>query len=407
MMKRDFAGSSTPNEYGRGLLRRLRRAASGVRIVFALSLGVGAFACSDSDIEEQLQKDVEAIARTNATPGVVAEFATEDEDDRVAVRTGVGDRETGQPVPFDGYFRVASNTKTYVAIVALQLVAEGQLSLQDTVEAWLPGLVAGNDNDGRAITLRHLLQQTSGLFDYDNALPALTSADDYVRDRLRIYSAEQLIEMAMKFPPDFEPGERWSYSNTNYILTGMIIERATGRTWQEEVIERVIEPLGLTATFPSGTSPDLPDPHARTYQQFSPGGELVDTTVFVDNHADGAIVSTTGDNNRFFRGLLSGELLPSAQLAEMLTTVVAEENHIIMPDAEYGLGLFWQPLPCSDDGYWSHGGDGLGYSNRDGVTPDGTRSVTLFMTGRGADVDALIEREALGRELVAHALCDG
>jgi len=196
-----------------------------------------------------LQRDLDAIHAAGAT-GV--QGSVRGRHERLTARSGVADLRTGRPVPRGGYFRMGSNTKTFVATLVLQLVAEGRLSLDDTVERWLPGIVAGNGNDGRTVTVRHLLQHTSGLYNYTNDLNELASPEGYESVRFRSWRPTELVAMAMRHPPNFAPGTHWDYSNTGYILVGMIIEAVTGRTWDIEVRDRVIRPLGLRHTFSPG-----------------------------------------------------------------------------------------------------------------------------------------------------------
>ncbi|MCO8275021.1 beta-lactamase family protein [Actinoplanes sp. TRM 88003] len=300
-------------------------------------------------------------------------------------RSGVADRRTARPMPVDGRFRIGSNTKTFVAVVVLQLVGEGRLSLDDTVGHLLPGVVSGNGNDGRRITVRQLLQHTSGLFNYTNDLAALGSAEDYLAHRYDHYEPEDLVAMAMKHEPLFAPGTRWEYSNTNYILAGMIVERVTGRSWATEVRSRITRPLGLHDTSYPGDRATLPRPYARSYQQFAPGAELVDVTEFNPSAAGaaGGLVSTTADLTRFWRALQRGELLRPAQAAQMHRTVLAEGMQDIAPGIRYGLGIFHVPNACG--GYWGHPGDVPGTSTFNGVTDAGDRAVVLYRTTGLAD----------------------
>ncbi|MEU9788770.1 serine hydrolase domain-containing protein [Streptomyces phaeochromogenes] len=122
--------------------------------------------------------------------------------------------------------------------MVLQLVGEGRLSLDDTVGHWLPGVVSGNGNDGSAITVRQLLQHTSGLFDYTTDFPEFESTAGYQADRSTTWTPDRLVAIAMRHTPEFAPGDGWSYSNTNCILAGMIIQKATGHTWDQEVTAR-------------------------------------------------------------------------------------------------------------------------------------------------------------------------
>jgi D-alanyl-D-alanine carboxypeptidase len=126
------------------------------------------------------------------------------------VRAGTAQMRSGRPVPGNSYIRIGSNTKTFVAAVLLQLVAEGRVSLDDMVAKWLPGVVSGNGNDGAAITIRELLQHTSGLYDFTAALPALASSQGYLDTRYRSATPEQLVALATRHRPLFKPGTSWA-----------------------------------------------------------------------------------------------------------------------------------------------------------------------------------------------------
>jgi D-alanyl-D-alanine carboxypeptidase len=351
--------------------------------VIALAAPAAATAGTDRDA---LQRDAEAIVQQGA-PGVLAEVDTPRGD--VRVRAGLGDVEAGTPVPWDAHFRIGSFTKTYVAATVLQLVGEGRLSLDDTVDRWLPGVVEGNGNDGRAITIRQLLQHTSGLPEYLEGFTWLFAQDTFEQRRFETVTEVQALEAAMRQAPAFAPGTSWAYSNTNYLLAGMLIERITGRSWQEEVRRRIIEPLGLHDTTAPDTEPGLPQPHAIGYERF-PGpdatdddqdyGEPIDATELNPSWggAAGAMISTTEDGNRFLQALMRGRVLKPAQLAEMKRTVPTDDEfRENWPGARYGLGLMLVPNSCG--GAWGHGGDIQGFKTRNGVTGDGSRSVVVSM----------------------------
>lgn len=345
---------------------------------------------------DPLQSQVNAIEATGDV-GVVAE-ATDAGRHRFAT-AGVADTATGAATePYDS-FRIGSASKTFVATVVLQLVGEGRLSLNDTVAHWLPGVVSGNGNDGSKITVRELLQHTSGLYDYTEDFPELASTAGFQAGRYTTYTPEQLVAIAMQHAPDFAPGTSWEYSNTNYILLGMIINKVTGHSWQDEVDTRIIEPLGLRHTVIPGTSPALPGPHLDGYSDFG-AGPTINVTALNPSAADaaGEIISTTADLTTFYTALMRGRLLPPAQLAEMETTVPAPGLTVIFPGVRYGLGLMWIPLSCGG-GYYAHGGDIPGYSTRDGVTPDGARVAVVVRTGDG-------DAPSLGSEHAMDALVD-
>ncbi|QHC23131.1 serine hydrolase domain-containing protein [Streptomyces sp. GS7] len=351
-----------------------------------------------------LQRDADALHRAGVT-GVSVRLETP-RGVRTA-RSGTGDLGTGRPVPRNGYVRIGSTTKTFVATVLLQLAGEGRLSLDDTVDRWLPGVVRGHGNDGRRITLRRLLQHTSGLPDYIGEVAPHPTAAEYRRNRWTAHTSAQRVALAMKHPPAFEPGARWQYSNTNYVLAGMVIKAVTGRSWEDEVRGRILRPLRLTHTRAPGDRPFLPGPHASDYQQFAPHGPLTDTTIAYlpfDGDADGSLISTTADTNTFFRALLHGELLAPAQLADMQHTVEEPDGHGTPPGTRYGLGLEWTPLSCGG-GYWGHSGDGYGYLVWPATTPDGRATVTVSVHSRPGDPGTATRQIRGITGLVDHALC--
>ncbi|MEU8661279.1 serine hydrolase domain-containing protein [Actinoplanes philippinensis] len=331
----------------------------------------------------ELQRHADAIHALGVA-GAQARFVSADGRSRVAT-SGVGDLRTGQPVPPDGRFRIASAGKTFTATVILQLAGEGRLRLDEPVERWLPGMVRGNGNDGRRITVRHLLQHTSGLHD------DIPDVGDF--------SPAELVARAMAYPPDGEPGAAWSYSNTGYILLDMIIERVTGRHWYDEVDRRIVRPLGLTGTSWPGNSPVMPEPHARAYRATD------DVTGEPPADTGSAIVSTTRDLNVFLRALFGGRLLRPAQLAEMTRTVPVDSP--LMPGARYGLGVFQRPLPCGGT-YWSHPGGWGGYITDNGVTADGRRSVVLSVNSvLGDGPGDYVRQQRAADTLIEGALCFG
>jgi D-alanyl-D-alanine carboxypeptidase len=305
-------------------------------------------------------------------------------------------RTTGRPLREGDRFRVGSVTKTFVATVLLQLAAEKRLSLDDTVEHWLPGVVRGNGNDGTKITVRQLLNHTSGIFNYTNdpTIRARMTGNGFLRHRYDTYPPEQLVRAALAHPPLFAPGRGWSYSNTNYILAGMIVRRITGHPYAEEIERRVIRPLGLRSTTLPGTSPTVPGQHGRAYSTLSdtgpgPGIPIHDVTEFNPSIAAsaGEMISTASDLDRFYRALLRGELLPARQLQEMLTTVPTGEN-----GWRYGLGISSLRLSCGAT-VWGHDGGIFGSLSEAAASRDGGHAVAVnlnadWVQGNPSPVDA-------------------
>ncbi|AHH96507.1 serine hydrolase domain-containing protein [Kutzneria albida] len=370
----------------------------------ALSTGVAAAAPQHRPDTSVLQRDTDKLLDYGA-PGALVELDTP--NGNVKVRSGYGNTAAKTPVPWDTHFRIGSYTKMFTATVVLQLVGEGRLSLEDTVDRWLPGLVTGNGNDGTKITVRQLLQHTSGLPEYTRAMDFLGNKEGFEANRLRGFTDRQLVAMALRYPPDFTPGSSWAYSNTNFVLAGMIIKRITGQDWQHEVRERIIEPLDLDNTSAPHNDPRVPQPHAVGYQRFSPDGQDIDATVLNPSWGDaaGAIISDTADANKFLRALASGKVLRPAQLAEMRRTVPAHLFDKGWPGVQYGLGIMWIPTSCG--GYWSHGGDIHGFKTRNGVSADGKRSVVVTINS-----DSLVPKQGtpapqhdVSLDLIEHALC--
>ncbi|MFF0834717.1 MULTISPECIES: serine hydrolase domain-containing protein [unclassified Streptomyces] len=386
-------------------LSRISRRTVAAFAVALLTLFVPAVSlAAPFDRLSQLQRDADAL-RDDGVTGVSVTLETP--HGVRTVRSGVGDLSTGQPVAADGYVRIGSATKTFVAVVLLQLVGEGRLSLDDTVDGWLPGLVRGHGNDGRRVTLRQLLQHTSGLPDYIGDVVPDLSAVGYRANRWATYTSRQRVALAMQHPPSFAPGSGWEYSNTNYVLLGMVIQAVTGHSWEYEVRARILRPLRLTRTLTPGNWPFLPGPHARNYQQFEPGGAVTDTTIAYlpfDADADGSVISTNTDTNRFFTALVQGRLLAPTQLVEMQRTFEVPGDRGFPPGTRDGLGLFWTPLSCGG-GYWGHSGDGFGYLVWPATTSDGRTTITVSLHSRPGDESSATRQHQDVTTLVDHALC--
>ncbi|MFG3554827.1 serine hydrolase domain-containing protein [Micromonospora sp. NPDC047557] len=382
--------------------RRTLRAAAGTLAAVAVLTGPPAFAAADSGRpagpRDAVQRQLDRLVSEEGFPGVLA--SVRGTDGRVRDYTaGVGDLRSHGPVPRDGQVRIGSNTKTFTAVVVLQLVGEGRIDLDATVEHYLPGVVRGNGNDGGAITVRQLLQQTSGLPDYDDVL--FTQPQDLVDKSHSYYQPRRLVDAALTNAPHFAPGAKWEYSNTNYVLAGLIVEQVTERPIGEEITDRVIRPLGLRDTYWPGVGEQrLRGTHPHGYVAVAPGAAWVDVTDMDPSlgWAAGQLVSTPDELRTFFEALVGGRLLKPAQQAAMMTTVPAPGFE---PTGEYGygLGIARHELPCGGDG-WGHGGDIQGFETRNLVTEDG-RSAVVAVTGLPTGEQMLAEVN----ESVDTALC--
>jgi len=298
---------------------------------------------------------------------------------------GVAERGGARPVPRDGRFRVGSITKTFVATVVLQLVDEGRVRLDDPVEAWLPGVVP----NGADITVQHLLEHTSGLYDYLYTLP-FPPSPEFLDNRWRTWDPRELIARAVAHgPTSTVPGKTYAYTNTGYLLLGLIVEAATGNPYAREVERRIIRPLRLDGTSLPGTDPDIPGPHPHGYVPIRQDAQtqLVDVTRMNPSvmGAAGSLVSTTEDLNRFYGALLAGRLLPA---------------HLLTGMRERGQGLSYRDTSCRVR-VFGYDGDALAYQAWSFSTVDGARRVTVALTpdftGDVDDaVDALLDRAFCG-----------
>lgn len=367
-------------------------------VVLAMALAGPAVASADrgDDGHEATRRALEA-AVADGVPGVTA---TARSGHRVwSATAGVGDLETGAPRSPRDHYRVASVAKTFVATVLLQLEAEGELSVDDTVERWLPGLVRGHGHDGRRVTVRQLLNHTSGIFDYlddQDFQNTYATPDGFFEHRYDEMAPAGLVAYAMSNKPNFDPGADWSYSNTNYVLAALVIEKVTGSPYGDEIRRRIIDPLRLTGTSVPGTNPTLPRPSSRTYAKLAPTttGPTYDVTEFNPAlaYGSGEMISTSADLNRFYSALLRGRLLPARQLAEMKTTVKVEQA----PGGGYGLGLIDRRLSCGVH-VWGHSGDIIGSVSEAVTTADGRHSLAFNLNGSwSGNTDAVIEAEFCG-----------
>jgi D-alanyl-D-alanine carboxypeptidase len=308
---------------------------------------------------------------------------------------GLADVTTERPLDADERIRIGSTTKTFTAVVAMQLVDEGRLDLEASVDDYLPGRIAENGYDGRDMTVRDLLQHTAGMRSHDDAF----SLEDMDPWRFRTFTDEELVDIALTLPA---PESEWSYANTGFVLVGMIVERITGQPIGEEITDRVITPLGLEDTYWPGEQMQLTGPHPRGYWPVE-GAPAADVTEFSPTWAGaaGALVSTLSDQQRFFAALLGGELVSDDSLDRMQTIVDASEEGL-WRGASYGLGLIATELEGCEGVYWGHGGTFPGYTTRGGTTEDG-RSVQLFVNDNPST-----EAERTGlTDLVDTAMCEG
>lgn len=371
-----------------------RRGVLAAALVSLVLTGTTTTATAAAGRDDTLGKELNALVEQHGFPGALG--AVRDRSGRTRHFTaGVADVRTKAKVPVDGYVRIASNTKTYVAAVALQLAGEGRIDLDAPVEKYLPKVIRGNGNDGRRITVRMLLNHTSGLPNYTADMPSVLE----IRDRYQ--EPYELLRAGLAHKPLFPPGKGWAYSNTGYVALGLLIQRVTGRPVQEEITNRIIKPLGLKHTYwPGQGERRIREPHPKGYHFAGPGAKPVDVTELDPSWgwAAGQLIARPSDVNRFFLALLDGTLLKPQQLKELKQTVTPEN---FVPGISYGLGIFKMELSCGGHA-WGHGGDIDGYETRNGVTEDG-RAVSFAVTALPQPTDQ--EAQLAGFKAVDRVLC--
>jgi D-alanyl-D-alanine carboxypeptidase len=367
-----------------------------VRAAVAVLLAGTVLACAPAafadgrtpgDRHSGVQSVLDRAVSEAGLPGAMAEVR--DGDSTWFGQAGTADLGTGRRLAPQDRFRIGSTTKTFVATVLLQLEAEHRLSLDDSVEHWLPGLVDGNGYDGSRITVRQLLNHTSGI--YNLAMTDL-AADEFVgtpflQHRFDSFTPRRLVEIGIAHKPNFAPGTGWNYSDTNYVLAGLIVEQVTGRSLAQELAQRITGPLHLKSTYePTGDDPAIHGPHGRGYSKLMVQG---DAAPFYDvtelnpsfGFGSGDMISTTGDLGTFFRALLRGRLLPPAQQNEMFTVLDPQGGWI--DKSHYGLGVASLDLSCGT--VWGMGGAIDGSWSYTFGTRDGRHVLSTEVNGDWAD----------------------
>jgi D-alanyl-D-alanine carboxypeptidase len=202
------------------------------------------------------------------------------------------------------------------------------------MSTWLPDLVPAGDS----ITVRDLLQHTTGLYDF---LEDRNFVNQAYRTPDRLFAPSELVDYATQFPPAFAPGSEgnWDYSSTNYVILGMIVEAATGNTLAEEMRSHIFEPLGLESTYFIPNEPVV-GPASRGYSRTTDQTRVAMSFGF----ATANLVSTPSDVQRFGAALFGGELLEPESLEQMLTFVDGKQQYN-MPELAYGLGVMRNVLP--------------------------------------------------------------
>ncbi|WP_446223408.1 serine hydrolase domain-containing protein [Nocardia sp. IBHARD005] len=323
------------------------------------------------DRVQRVREDIDAAVASGVS-GVIATLTGNGETTTLVA--GVSDRATGVPIPAEPpqQVRVGSVSKSFVAAIVLQLVSEGRIQLDVPVGTYLPGSIVGDGVDGRVITVRQILQHRSGLPEFTDS----PEIDEYgaALDG-RTFTPAELLAIALRRPARSAPGARFAYTNTNYLVAAILVERITGRPYADALQDRIIRPLGLTGTYlPATGEHDIRGPHPHGYAPIN--GIRTDVTRIEPSvpWAVGALVSTGENLNRYFLDLVAGKVVAAPELQQMLATMPTGVDS--MP--EYGLGVVSAELSCGTR-YIGHNGRIAGYVTFSGATTDG-RAATVVWT---------------------------
>jgi len=301
------------------------------------------FAANDETAIVQIVKDGMAAQRQ---PGLIVGIWIPGRG-TYAGAFGVSDIDTKAPMKLDDHIRIASITKSFVAVAALRLVDQGKLKLDDTLATWIAGIP-----NGEKITIRDLLAMRSGIYDFTSDKQFLA---DFTADPLLAFSPEDVVTIVKRHEPDFAPGEKTVYCDTNYIFLGSIIEKVTGRPVEDVIRDEILTPLGMAQTsFP--TTAAMPEPFSRGYYAGEDGkGELRDYTASNPAVAwsAGAMISTLADLRIWAKALATGTLLKPQTHSEQLKfgALATKPIHI-----GYGLGI------ANFGGLVGHNGAIFGYT---------------------------------------------
>ncbi|MGW5699610.1 serine hydrolase domain-containing protein [Amycolatopsis japonica] len=301
-------------------------------------------------------------------PGAVAQVRNGEAVSRFGA--GYANQATREAAGPHHRFRIASNTKAFVATVALQLAGEGKLSLDDPIERRLPDVVRGPGYEPEKITLRMLLNHTSGV--HDPLDPHFFDPYLVQGNRAYVITPSEVIRRSLVDRPSFPPGSGVGYSNTGYLLLGKVIEKITRNDVRAEIQRRILDPLDLGRTYFPLWSPFLRGPHLHGYDM-----KGQDMTVFSPSYdwTAGAMVSTVDDLARFHRALLSGRLLAPAQQTELKRLVPNDRG------GAYGAGIETLDVKCADGmkTFWGNTGAGPGFFSVSMSNADGSKQLVLAL----------------------------
>lgn len=351
--------------------RRARALAAVALAVLALGAGCGGDdnanpPAADGLDEVRLERTVERTMEEYGVPGAVVVVDVPGEG-RWELARGTTELDGDQPVETDMVWPLRSITKSFTVTLLLQLVDEGRISLEDTIDRWVPGVPNGD-----RITLRQLADMTSGVPEYITE----DFVADFSADPGAAFELDRLIGYALTEPPVAEPGAEHVYINTSTLLLGKVVEEVTGASFASVLAERILEPLGLDATDYPAEADGWSGPHATGYQPGESGELEAPTNNFTVFGPAGAMTSTAEDLLVWGPALATGGLVLDATQQERLEGAPLDEG----PEYDrYAMGI------GEIDGWWGHTGEGFGYTALVMHRSDTGATVVIFMTLSNVD----------------------
>ena len=344
-----------------------------------LLLFIYSLSFAQSSLEKEFERITDSVLSVNPLiPGMIVSFVSKDFKWEKA--KGYADLEKKNPMKLDNTYRIGSVTKTFTISVLLQLVDEGKVSLDDNISKYFPDFPNGGN-----INVRMLADMRSGIYNYSES----KEFEDTLTNRpSKVWNDDELIQLALKYPPYFPPDSNFHYSNTNTILIGKIIEKMTGNSWQSEVKKRIIVPLGLKNTW-TANGRSMIGNFAHGYMQMdSTSNKLTDVTDYYDvswASAAGDIISDINDIKIYLRALGDGKFYSQKMREARMQWAITHGN------LKYGLGMF------SVGGFLGHNGGIPGFTNFSAYSPEKDCSIiVMYNTQRdGSDMPDELAKKLL------------
>lgn len=352
-------------------------------LVSAITLGLSA--CNDNDNNDFLipSQDIDYQQVINEAvegdlPGVI--LAIESPEMSFVGSAGVSNLTTLAPMQIDDVMPTGSSGKKATALLAAMLHRDGLLNIDDTIDTWLPSSILSQIENSESITLRQLLNHTAGVYDYLDPASSAQWYDALINDPTSLKTDSFALEFALNKPAYFEPGEGFHYSNTHYLLAGLIMDSVLGEHHSVAMRNRIFIPLGLNHTYYNGLEKDLGSTISG-YVIFD--DDLEDSKVIYENIgvADAPLVSSVQDMNLLLNAILTDDSIIGEDIRELL---IGENSMVeINQNDSYGLGLFKEV--GNGRSAYHHGGDEPGYKTENYHLVNEETTISMFVNCNGYD----------------------